>query len=295
MRNERRVARGALHPIRPLNTRRSLLAARCLALLLGLLALGVLAGCGAEPTPIPPVPTATTAPAQATATSMVVELHTAVATASGAAVLPGGPATVGTGGGDQPLPTTSPGKVAKPTGPPGKLTLPTPVPTAPGQELPNPEGTAGPSGDDVLPLVNVDVGNIAPDFRLTRLDTGAEVRLSDFKGRPVWINFWATWCGPCKQEMPQMQAVYQAHKDSDLVILGVDFKEDPALVRQFVTDGKFDWTFALDSDGRAALSYFVPGIPTHVFVARDGTIRDIITSGLDHTRMEQKVAALLAK
>jgi hypothetical protein len=93
--------------------------------------------------------------------------------------------------------------------------------------------------------------------------------------------------------MPQMQAIYQAHRDSDLVILGVDFQEAPAVVRQFVTAGLFDWTFALDSDGHAALTYFVPGIPTHVFVARDGTIRDIVTAGLDRKAMEQQVTALL--
>jgi thiol-disulfide isomerase/thioredoxin len=203
---------------------------------------------------------------------------------------------VGTGGGDQPLPTTSPGKVAKPTGPPGKLTIPTPVPTAPGRELPNPEGTAGPSGgDDVLPLGKVAIGAPAPDFRLTGLDSGAEVRLSDFKGRPVWINFWATWCAPCKEEMPRMQAIYEAQQNTDLVILGVDFREDAATVRQFVTAGGFGWTFVLDADARAAWSYFVIGIPTHVFVARDGTIRDIVSAGLSQGQMEQHVAALLQK
>ena len=79
-------------------------------------------------------------------------------------------------------------------------------------------------------MAQLAAGNRAPAFTLTD-QHGKKVKLSDFKGRPVWINFWATWCPPCKEEMPQMQAVYQAHKDSDLVILGVDFKEDRALVR----------------------------------------------------------------
>jgi thiol-disulfide isomerase/thioredoxin len=266
-----------------------------LAVFAGLLLL--LAACGpdATATPVPPLPTATPAAAQPgapTATTAGAGLPTAIGTVPTGATLPNGPATVGTGGGDQPLPTTSPGVVAKPpTPPPGVLTLPTPVPTAPLQNLPNPETTGGPSGLNMQPGDPV-IGSPAPDFSGIRLDTGADMRLSDFKGHPVWINFWATWCGPCKAEMPQMQAIYEAHKDSDLVILGVDFREDADVVRPFVA-GKFGWTFALDSDGQAALTYFVPGIPTHVFVNRDGTIRDIVTAGLDRQAMEQQVAALL--
>jgi thiol-disulfide isomerase/thioredoxin len=281
-----------------INTRYALRAARC-ALLLAL-ALG-LAACGPSATPTPvqvPAPVATVRQVEAGTPGPLPTgsqpLPQGVGTVAPGAVLPEGPITPGTGGGDQPLPTTSPGVVAKPPTPlPGTLTLPTPVPTAPGQTLPNPEGTAGPSGADDLPPGDAQIGQPAPDFTVTRLDTGEAMRLSDFKGRPVWINFWATWCAPCKEEMPRMQAVYQAHQDSDLVILGVDFREDAALVRPFVAEGQYSWTFALDPDARAAWTYFVAGIPTHVFVARDGTIRDIVSAGLTRERMEQQVAALL--
>jgi thiol-disulfide isomerase/thioredoxin len=280
-----------------INARGSRLAARCS--LLVALALG-LAACGPVATPVLvqyPGPVATT-PGQPVAPGAVPTggkaLPSGVGTAPAGSLVPEGPPTAGIGGGDQPLPTTSPGVVAKPpTPPPGTLTLPTPVPTAPGQTLPNPEGTAGPSGADDLPPGEAQIGQPAPDFTVTRLDTGEDVRLSDFKGRPVWINFWATWCAPCKEEMPRMQAIYQAHQGSDLVILGVDFREDAATVRPFVAEGQYGWTFALDPDARAAWTYFVAGIPTHVFVARDGTIRDIVSAGLTRERMEQQVAALL--
>jgi thiol-disulfide isomerase/thioredoxin len=278
-----------------IKARCSLFAARCallLALALGLAACGPSATPTAIPGPITAVPMPPITPGAVTTGQPA--LPQGVGTVAPGAVLPEGPITPGTGGGDQPLPTTSPGVVAKPPTPlPGTLTLPTPVPTAPGQTLPNPEGTAGPSGADDLPSGDAQIGQPAPDFTVTRLDTGEAVRLSDFKGRPVWINFWATWCAPCKEEMPQMQAVYQAHQDSDLVILGVDFREDAALVRPLVAEGQYSWTFALDPDARAAWTYFVAGIPTHVFVARDGTIRDIISAGLTRERMEQQVAALL--
>jgi thiol-disulfide isomerase/thioredoxin len=257
----------------------------------------VLAACGAEATPTPvAVPVATVIPAQTAPPKPTegVVLPPANGTIGAGASLPVGTAPPRVGGGDQPLPTTSPGVTGKPpTAPPGTLTLPTPVPTAPGQTLPNPEGTAGPAGADDLPPGDAQIGQPAPDFTVTRLDTGEAVRLSDFKGRPVWINFWATWCGPCKEEMPQMQAIYEARKNTDLVILGVDFREDAATVRQFVSERGLGWTFVLDPDARAAWSYFVIGIPTHVFVARDGTIRDIVSAGLSQGQMEQQVAAIL--
>jgi thiol-disulfide isomerase/thioredoxin len=273
---------------------------------LALLAL-IVAGCdtgGATATPVAPPATATTAAPPTTGAT----LPTAVGTVPGGAVLPngqptGGPGgaalpngqpTTGTGGGDQPLPTTSPGVSAKPpTPPPGKLTLPTPVPTVPPQDLPNPEGTAGPSGPDDLPSSQVQSGDLAPDFTVTRLDTGEDVRLSDFKGRPVWINFWATWCPPCKEEMPQMQAIYEANKASDLVILGVDFREEADVVRPFVAEGKYGWTFVLDSEARAAWDYFVLALPAHIFVSRDGTIQNIVMMELDREHMEGEVADLL--
>jgi peroxiredoxin len=77
------------------------------------------------------------------------------------------------------------------------------------------------------------MGGQAPDFTLQTAD-GGTVRLADLKGQPVFINFWATWCDPCREEMPAMQAVYDQYKDRGLVILAIDMEEDQRRVQRWI-------------------------------------------------------------
>ncbi len=139
------------------------------------------------------------------------------------------------------------------------------------------------------------IGSLAPDFTLTSLD-GTQVQLSSFRGKnPVWVNFWATWCTFCKQEMPEMKALYNSeYKAKGLVILGVDDHESQPEVAQYVQIGGYNWTFLLDGDGQVDLKYRVTGLPTHIFIGKDGVIQDMVVGGIQQTRMVSELTRLFA-
>jgi thiol-disulfide isomerase/thioredoxin len=128
------------------------------------------------------------------------------------------------------------------------------------------------------------VGSLAPDFDLVDAITGQRVRLSALRGKPVWINFWATWCEACKTEMPRIEKTIQA-RGGDLVVLGVDVQESPANVKKYVEAGRFSWVFPVDPDGKVVDRYMVYGLPTHFFVGRDGAIKAEYVGELDESGM----------
>jgi peroxiredoxin len=111
----------------------------------------------------------------------------------------------------------------------------------------------------------------AADFKLQDLN-GKEVSLSDFKGKKVLLNFWATWCPPCKAEMPDIEKLYQETKNSDFVILAVNLGEDKQTVKSFMDKNKYDFRILLDSDKDVAIKYNIVSIPTSFFIDEKGTI-----------------------
>lgn len=113
----------------------------------------------------------------------------------------------------------------------------------------------------------------AIDFKLKDL-SGKEVSLSEFKGKRVFLNFWASWCPPCKAEMPEMEALYKETQNSDLVILAVNLGENKSTVEKFIKDNNYTFPVLLDSDNEAAVNYRVVSIPTSFFIDKDGTIVD---------------------
>ena len=113
----------------------------------------------------------------------------------------------------------------------------------------------------------------AIDFKLKDLN-GKEVSLSDFKGKRVFLNFWASWCPPCKAEMPEMEDLYKETKDSDLVILAVNLGENKSTVEKFIKDNNYTFPVLLDNNNEAAVNYRVVSIPTSFFIDKDGTIVD---------------------
>ncbi len=118
------------------------------------------------------------------------------------------------------------------------------------------------------------VGKLAPDFQLAGLD-GQAVSLSDFRGRPVFLNFWATWCGPCRHEMPFIQEIFEEKEWSDkgLVILAIDIGESSTQVREFIESNSLFFPVLLDTDKEVASEYNIRGIPTSFFIDKDGIIQ----------------------
>lgn len=109
----------------------------------------------------------------------------------------------------------------------------------------------------------------AKDFKLKDLD-GNEISLSNIKGKNVYINFWATWCSPCKSEMSELQKLYQETKGTDLVILTVNLGEDRNTVNTFMKSNNYGFEVLLDSGEKVSTLYNISSIPTSLFVDKDG-------------------------
>ncbi len=154
-------------------------------------------------------------------------------------------------------------------------------------------GTIGQGGINAALLPGV--GELAPE--LVTLDTdGNLVRLSDFRGQPVWLNFWGSWCPPCRAEFPDIENAYRDLNPRGLVMLGIAVREDP-LVAQDYSD-RVGGTFPVladpaylaallpedaISDARAlAASYTINNYPTHIFIDRDGTVRSVILAQMSY-------------
>lgn len=130
----------------------------------------------------------------------------------------------------------------------------------------------------------------APDFTLTRLDGGA-ITLSELRGAPVILNFWASWCGPCRLEMPHLQESSTEHRDN-LVILGVNLTQrenDRAEISAFVDE--FDLTFpiVLDEEGTAAKLYNVRGQPASVFINAEGIVQTVFYGPVTKDFIEERI------
>ena len=150
--------------------------------------------------------------------------------------------------------------------------------------------SSSPTGSNLDGLAPApEVGRLAPDFTLVGLD-GNQVSLSDFRGKTVFVNFWATWCPPCRAEMPEMEAVYQEYKDRDVVIIGVDIVEPEDTVRQYVQEGGYSWTFVLDTTGEVNNNYRVTSIPTSFFLDREGIIRAVNIGPMNKRAIESTLA-----
>jgi cytochrome c biogenesis protein CcmG/thiol:disulfide interchange protein DsbE len=135
-------------------------------------------------------------------------------------------------------------------------------------------------------------GHPAPEIIL--LDTkGQVVKLSSFKGKPVLINFWATWCPPCRAEMPDLERVWQRYKGEGLVVLGIDVGEDPVMVEKYVKEGGYTWLFLMDSGEVFRDLYRGTAFPSSFFIDKDGIVQDLNIGALKESSLESKLSKIL--
>ena len=140
-------------------------------------------------------------------------------------------------------------------------------------------------------------GFLAPDFTLETM-SGQKVMLSDMRGQVVVVNLWASWCGPCRLEMPAFKNIYEEYKDRGLVILAVNStsQDTPSAVEAFVAEFQLPFTVLMDYDGTVARLYKLSALPTTFFVGRDGVIRRAVIGGpLAESTLRAEIESLLAE
>jgi cytochrome c biogenesis protein CcmG/thiol:disulfide interchange protein DsbE len=112
----------------------------------------------------------------------------------------------------------------------------------------------------------------APDFRLDRLDGPGKISLAGYRGRPVVVNFWGSWCDPCKQEAPVLEETWQRYKSRGLVVLGVDFHDLKGAARRFARENEMSYPLAYDGPGNTISDYGVEAAPETFFVDANGRL-----------------------
>ncbi|WP_058308802.1 peroxiredoxin family protein [Gracilibacillus massiliensis] len=132
--------------------------------------------------------------------------------------------------------------------------------------------------------VGLDIGNVAPNFELQTL-AGETVSLADFRGKPVMLNFWATWCPPCRAEMPDMQ---QFHEDTDITILAINLTTTEASeedVPAFKEEFGLDFTIPMDRENKVSDLYQIRPIPTSYIIDKNGVIKFYTYGPLNYEQM----------
>jgi peroxiredoxin len=137
----------------------------------------------------------------------------------------------------------------------------------------------------------VTAGMTAPGFTLDSLD-GTRVSLSDYRGRPVLINFWASWCPPCREEFPVLAAVRQAHAASGFEILGISHNDGERYARGFVEERGAGWPMLLDPDGATWQAYGAIGLPSSYLIDARGVVRQVTFGPLDAARSIGHLSAI---
>lgn len=143
--------------------------------------------------------------------------------------------------------------------------------------------------------IGLNEGKRAPEFELIDLN-GKSVKLSDYNGKPVLLNFWATWCPPCKDEMPHMEKLYKKYKKDGFEILAVNVttsEKDPKHVGQFVDEYKLTFPIPLDEKGTVFHEYAIIGYPTSFFIDSDGVIRRKVMGPVVEEELEKEILKLL--
>jgi len=135
----------------------------------------------------------------------------------------------------------------------------------------------------------------APDFELPSLEDGKPIRLSSFRGHVVVLNFWASWCAPCRLEAPGLRRVSERYADEGVRFLGVDYRDDEAAARAFVDEFRLTYPSVSDPSGLLAYDFELIGFPTTFIIDPAGTIRYRFVGYLDEAVLENAVNDVLSR
>ena len=136
---------------------------------------------------------------------------------------------------------------------------------------------------EVAAEVGTEVGKQAPDFTLSNMND-QEVSLSDYRGKKVFLNFWASWCPPCRKEMPDMQKLHEKYGE-EVVILAVNVGEKKSTAANFIMENGLNFPVLLDSNKNTAQNYLVRGIPTSYFLDQNGVIQEKVVGAVSYQKM----------
>lgn len=145
------------------------------------------------------------------------------------------------------------------------------------------------SNDSEIPST----GQKAPDFTLKTTD-GKTVTLSSALNKPVLLNFWATWCGPCVGEMPSLQRLHQEMGDQ-IQVIGIDLEESPSVVGAFIQQKNLTYTFLLDNTGNVGYTYRISAIPTSIAINKQGIITAHHVGSLSYDDIKKLAQTALGK
>ena len=170
------------------------------------------------------------------------------------------------------------------TPPAGTSASPSGAPSA------SPSAASGASSDDSSALFHI--GEPAPALVIPQVG-GGTIDLASLKGKPVWVNFMATWCPPCVDEFPLMNGFYARYEADGLVVLAIDVKEEEGIVAAFAERLGTTFPLGLDRDGAAALRWDAIALPVHFWIDKDGIIRDGALGGIGPDIMARGLGAIL--
>jgi peroxiredoxin len=147
-------------------------------------------------------------------------------------------------------------------------------------------------GEDSPQSSGINVGSAAVDFQLEALD-GTPVSLSDYRGQVVLVNLWATWCPPCRAEIPDIEEAYRARQDDGFVVLGVSVEQAHASVAPFVRAMEMTYPVLLDEAGQVYRTYRAPGLPMSLLLDEEGVIRVRHVGGMTGAQLDAYLAEVL--
>ena len=162
------------------------------------------------------------------------------------------------------------------------------VPSVPSSIAPSarPSATAGASD------AAFHIGQPAPPLQVPQVG-GGTIDLANLKGKPVWINFMATWCPPCQDEFPLMNGFAARYADKGLVVIAIDVREDEGAVASFADQLKATFPLGLDGDGKAASTWDAIALPVHFWIDTDGVVRDGALGGIGPDVMVEGLKTIL--